>query len=138
MEIKDVFEYISEYLMNILLENFYKKKLQLVRHALGASLASMAGLKSVSTPKKKTRRLYLKLSYIMLPKKLKKKKLKFKTRKIQKALKLLKLLKKRKTRKIRKPRLKLIMRRIFKRRGKWKKKVQTAIAYPLLLQTLCF
>jgi len=25
MEIKDVFEYISEYLMNILLENFYKK-----------------------------------------------------------------------------------------------------------------
>ena len=133
MEIKDVFEYISEYLMNILLENFYKKKLQLVRHALGASLASMAGLKSVSTTKKKTRRLYLKLSYIMLPKKLKKKILKFKSRKIRKV----KVLKKRKTRKIRKTRLKLIMRRIFKRRGKWKKKVQTSIAYPLLLQTLC-
>ena len=52
MEIKDVFEFVTEYLMKTLLKNFLRKRTMLARHTMSTSLSTILNFKNVLKQKK--------------------------------------------------------------------------------------
>lgn len=110
MEIKDVFEFVTEYLMKTLLKNFLRKRTMLARHTMSTSLSTILNFKNVLKQKKKLNPLRTKLSYVL-----------FTGKKVKRKIR------------VRAARRKKIVKRIINTLIKKKKKLQIAVYYPLLL-----